>query len=167
MNTYKIVISVMGIFYYIFDGIIFIHEYFIIYKQIKNLKSNRIMMQTTSGNNNPEKNFKNETMDSDKTKKIENEKFVKDDTVYIIYGNNNTENDKKRNSKTKNNLKDLKEVNSTISYYDGRNKKIENKKYYNSNDCENNYDSKRKIKVNEGKKSYSLKNININFTNVQ
>lgn len=167
MNSYKIVISVMGMLYYILDGIIFVYEYFIILKQIKNAKSNRIMMQTTSNNNYSQKNCKNETMDSDKTKKIVNEKFVKDDTIYIIYGNNNTENNKKRNKNSKNNKNDLKEINSTTSDYDGRNKKIVNKKFYNSNKFENDYDSKRKIQINEGKKSHSLKNININFSIVQ
>ena len=157
MNSYKIVISVMGMLYYILDGIIFVYEYFIILKQIKNAKSNRIMMQTTSNNNYSQKNCKSETMDSDKTKKIVNEKFVKDDTIYIIYGNNNTENNKN----------DLKEINSTTSNYDGRNKKIVNKKLNNSNKFENDYDSKRKIQINEGKKSLSLKNININFSIVQ
>ena len=170
MNTYKIFISVMGMLYYILDGIIFIREYFTIINQIKNSKSNttiRTMMQTTSSNNNSEKNCKNETMDSDKTKKIENEKFVNDDTVYVIYGNNNTENNKKRKFKSKNNKIVFNEVNSIISNNDGRNKKIVNKKYYNSNICENDFDSKRKIKINEGKKSFSLKNNKIYFTSVQ
>ena len=105
MNSYKIVISVMEMLYYILDGIIFVYEYFIILKQIKNAKSNRIMMQTTINNNHSQKNCKSETMDSDKTKKIVNEKFVKDDTIYIIYGNNNTENNKKRNKNSKNKQK--------------------------------------------------------------
>jgi len=167
LNNYKIVISTMGMLYYIFDGLIFVNEYYIIFKQIKNSKTNRMMMQTTNPIGNSEKICKNETMDSDKAKKIENEKFVKDDTIYIIYGNNNTENNKKRNKNSKNNKNDLKEIYSTTSDYDGRNKKIVNKKFYNSNKFENDYDSKRKIQINEGKKSLSLKNININFSIVQ
>ena len=167
LNNYKIVISTMGMLYYIFDGLIFVNEYYIIFKQIKNSKTNRMMMQTTNHIGNSEKICKNETMDSDKAKKIENEKFVKDDTIYIIYGNNNTENNKKRSKNSKNNKNDLKEIYSTTSDYDGRNKKIVNKKFYNSNKFENDYDSKRKIQINEGKKSLSLKNININFSIVQ
>lgn len=167
LNNYKIVISTMGMLYYIFDGLIFVNEYYIIFKQIKNSKTNRMMMQTTNPIGNSEKICKNETMESDKAKKIENEKFVKDDTVYIIYGNNNTENKKNRNSRTKNDKIGIKETNSTISYYYGRNKKFENKKNFNSNKYESDYDSKRAIKINEGKKSYSLKNISINLTNVQ
>ena len=61
----------------------------------------------------------------------------------------------------------MKEINSTTSNYDGRNKKIVNKKLNNSNKFENDYDSKRKIQINEGKKTLSSKNININFSIVQ
>ena len=53
-------------------------------------------------------------MDSDKTKKIENEKFVKDDTFYVIYGNNNTDSNKKRKLKSLNIKINFNEVNSTI-----------------------------------------------------
>ena len=168
LNDYKIVISTMGMLYYIFDGLIFVNEYYIIFKQIKNSKTNRMMMQTTNPIGNSEKICKNETMDSDKAKKIENEKFVKDDTIYIIYGNNNnTDNKKNRNLKTKTDKIGMKETNSTISYYYGRNKKFENKKYYNSNKLENDYDSKRAIKINEGKKCFSLKNVSLNLTIVK
>ena len=53
-------------------------------------------------------------MDSDKIKKIENEKFVKDDTFYVIYRNNNTDSNKKRKLKSLNIKINFNEVNSTI-----------------------------------------------------
>ena len=50
-------------------------------------------------------------MDSDKTKKFENEKFVRDDTFYVIYGNNNIDSNKKRKLKSLNIKINFNEVN--------------------------------------------------------
>ena len=163
LNVPKIVLSCIGLLYYILDGIIFVHEYCIISKQIKIAKENSIKMQTTAGTN-VEKNCKNETMDSDKSKKIENEKFEKDDTTYIIHANNNPENYKNNNSNNKNKKIGLCENKSTISYYGGRNKKIEKKKKIKSNIDKDDFDSNRIIKLNEGNKSFILDNIKINIS---
>lgn len=162
LDVSKIILSCIGILYYILDGIIFIHEYYIIFKQIKIAKTNTMMTQTTAVSN-VEKNCKDETMDSDKPKKIVNEKLEKNDTAYIIYGNNFIENNNNKNSKNK--KIGRKENRSTISFYVGRNKKIEKKKKLtNSIFDENNFDSNRIIKLNEGNKSFSLDNIKINIS---
>ena len=100
--------NIFNIFYfdnYILDGMIFIVEYYVIFKQIKKSISERILMQINQNGNIENKNTKNDTQVSDKTNK--NENYEKESTIYIIYDNNHNINDKKKKD-------DIKDINNNI-----------------------------------------------------
>ena len=104
-NKFKILLLSLSLMYYILDGMIFIVEYYVIFKQIKKSISERILMQINQNGNIENKNTKNDTQMSDKTNK--NENYEKESTIYIIYDNNHNINDKK-------NKDDIKDINNNI-----------------------------------------------------
>lgn len=80
---YKYTIISIGIFYHIYNNLIFIYECYIVTKGVKQNIEDRIQLQITERHSDVANN-KNETQSSEKPKKIES--FVKEDTVYIIEG---------------------------------------------------------------------------------
>ena len=60
-NKFKIILLSLSLMYYILDGMIFIVEYYVIFKQIKKSISERISMQINQNGNIENKNTKNDT----------------------------------------------------------------------------------------------------------
>lgn len=80
---YKYSIIGIGIFYHIYNNLIFIYECYIVNKGVKQNIEDRVQLQITERHTDVDNN-KNETQSSEKPSK--NESFVKEDTVYIIEG---------------------------------------------------------------------------------
>ena len=158
-NIYKISLLCISMAYYISDVFIFIYEYYMIFNQIRKIISERIRMQTTQRRN-IKKNINKETEPSEKSKSKKNERFEKEDTFYIIYGNFNDNNNNSLSKKINNNNTNYLVINSTTTYNKKRNKNINNNRPNKINFFENNInESKRKIRSNEGSKSHSFEKV--------
>ena len=162
-NKYKIILICVSIIYYIFDSLIFIYEYYIIFQQIKKNISDRIIIQLAQNRNIVNNSFKNETQPSEKNNN--NVTFEKEDTVYIICGkmddnnNNNNQNNSNKNNKV-NFFSEIDNKSNNKEIIILKNKKSNNKINSNNNDLNNtNISSKRKIPLSEENKSKSFEQI--------
>jgi len=167
-NKYKITLLCLGLMYYIFDGMLFLFECFVIFQLIKRSISERILMQINQNGNIENKNTKNDTQTSEKTNK--NENYEKESTIYIIYDNNiNNKNNNTNIKKVNNNIfSEIKNDNSSCNN-EGNiiTIKRNNKKNFSNNKYKTVYNHKAKIMNEEdnSSKSFSEININLNINN--
>jgi len=163
-NKYKITLLCLGLMYYIFDGMLFLFECFVIFQLIKRSISERILMQINQNGNIENKNTKNDTQTSEKTNK--NENYEKESTIYIIYDNNiNNKNNNTNIKKVNNNI--FSEINNDNSSCNNEGNiitiKRNNKKNFSNNKYKTVYNHKGKIMNEEDNSSKSFDEINVNL----